>query len=104
MRRDELATAFVSPRWWPRNHDHVMVVPNSHYENLYDLPSRDGHAIHELAREVAIAIRRTCGCDGTSLRQHNPLAKKIGAWPSVLAVSAATAAASYAAVDRRAQS
>jgi len=30
------------------------------------------------------------------------LAKKIGAWPSVLAVSAVTAAASYAASDRRA--
>src|SRR3982750_72703 len=35
VRRDELATAFVSPRWWPRNHGHVMVVPNAHYENLY---------------------------------------------------------------------
>jgi hypothetical protein len=32
----------------------------------------------------------------------HPLAKKIGAWPSVLAVSALTAAASYAAADRRA--
>ena len=32
----------------------------------------------------------------------HPLAKRIGAWPSVLAVSALTAAASYAAADRRA--
>ena len=32
----------------------------------------------------------------------HPLAKKIGSWPSVLAVSALTAAASYAAADRRA--
>jgi hypothetical protein len=31
----------------------------------------------------------------------HPLAKRIGAWPSVLAVSALTAAASYAASDRR---
>jgi histidine triad (HIT) family protein len=31
-------------------------VPNAHYENLYDLPSPYGHAIHDLAREVAIAI------------------------------------------------
>ncbi len=77
VRRDELATAFVSPRWWPRNHGHVMVVPNAHFENLYDLPSHYGHAVHDLAREVAIAIRRTYGCDGTSLRQHNePAGKK----------------------------
>ncbi len=31
----------------------------------------------------------------------HPLAKRIGAWPSVLTVSALTAAASYAAADRR---
>lgn len=31
----------------------------------------------------------------------HPLAKRIGGWPSVLIVSALTAAASYAAADRR---
>ncbi|GLW28526.1 hypothetical protein [Actinoplanes regularis] len=31
----------------------------------------------------------------------HPLAKRIGAWPAVLAVSAITAAASYVAADRR---
>lgn len=31
----------------------------------------------------------------------HPLAKRIGPWPSVLAVSALTAAASYVAADRR---
>ncbi|MEV4534600.1 hypothetical protein AB0J82_12300 [Asanoa sp. NPDC049518] len=31
----------------------------------------------------------------------HPLAKRIGAWPSVLAVAALTAAVSYAAADRR---
>jgi hypothetical protein len=33
----------------------------------------------------------------------HPLAKRIGAWPAVLAVSAVTAAASYAMADRRAR-
>lgn len=71
VRRDELATAFIAARWWPNNHGHVLVVPNAHHENLYDLPSRYGHAVHDLVREVAIAIRQTYGCDGTSVRQHN---------------------------------
>jgi len=31
----------------------------------------------------------------------HPLARKIGAWPSVLAVAALTAAVSYAVADRR---
>lgn len=80
VRRDELATAFISPRWWPKNHGHVLVVPNTHYENLYDLPPRFGHAIHDLAREVAIAIRQTYDCGGISLRQHNEPAGNQDRW------------------------
>jgi hypothetical protein len=48
---------------------------------------------------VAAALTATyLGAFGLS----HPLAKRIGAWPSVLLVSAVAAAASYAASDRRA--
>lgn len=80
VRRTGLATAFVSPRWWPNNHGHVLVVPDVHHENLYDLPSLDGHAVHDLVREVAIAIRQTYDCAGTSVRQHNEPAGNQDAW------------------------
>jgi histidine triad (HIT) family protein len=71
VRRTEHAMAFVSSRWWPNNHGHVLVVPTEHHENLYDLPARAGHAIHDLVREVAIAIRSSYDCTGISTRQHN---------------------------------
>jgi histidine triad (HIT) family protein len=80
VRRNGLATAFVSPRWWPRNHGHVLVVPDAHHENLYDLPAEYGHAVHDLARDMAIAIRATYGCDGTSVRQHNQPAGNQDVW------------------------
>ena len=71
VRRTAEAMAFISPHWWPNNHGHVLVVPVRHYENLYDLPSEAGHAVHDLVRDVAIAVRRTYRCDGVSTRQHN---------------------------------
>ncbi|TDU91639.1 histidine triad (HIT) family protein [Kribbella voronezhensis] len=37
------AFAFVSSRWWPNNHGHVLVAPRTHHENLYDLPAADGY-------------------------------------------------------------
>ena len=80
VRRTGLATAFIAARWWPKNHGHVLVVPDEHHENLYDLPARYGHAVHDLVREIAIAIRRTYSCDGTSVRQHNEPAGNQDAW------------------------
>jgi histidine triad (HIT) family protein len=71
VHRANLVTAFISPRWWPNNHGHVLVVPNRHHENLYDLPAEQGHGVHDLVREIAIGMRRTYGCDGISTRQHN---------------------------------
>lgn len=80
VRRNSAATAFISPRWWPRNHGHVLVVPDEHHENLYDLPRAAGHAVHDLVQEVAVAIRQTYGCPGTSVRQHNEPAGNQDAW------------------------
>lgn len=78
--RTEGAMAFIGPRWWPRNPGHVLVVPIGHYENLYDLPPEAGHAVHDQVREVAVAIRRTYGCDGVSTRQHNEPAGNQDVW------------------------
>jgi histidine triad (HIT) family protein len=80
VRRTFDAMAFISPRWWPRNQGHVLVVPVRHYENLYQLPARAGHAVHDLVREAAIAIRQTYGCQGVSTRQHNEPAGNQDAW------------------------
>jgi histidine triad (HIT) family protein len=80
VRRTGSATAFISPKWWPNNHGHVLVVPNAHHENLYDLPAESGHAVHDLVREVAIAMRMAYGCEGISTRQHNEPAGDQDAW------------------------
>ncbi|SDT43257.1 HIT family protein [Microlunatus soli] len=78
--RTDRALAFVSPRWWPNNHGHVLVVPTTHHENLYALPPADGHAVHDLVREVAVAMRHSYGCDGVSTRQHNEPAGNQDVW------------------------
>jgi histidine triad (HIT) family protein len=80
VRRTAGAMAFISPHWLPNNHGHVLVVPIRHYENLYELPAEAGHAVHDLVRDVAVAIRGTYGCEGVSTRQHNEPAGDQTAW------------------------
>ena len=80
VRTNRHAIALISPRWWPNNKGHVLVVSKHHYENLYELPREHGHAVQDLLREVAIAIRRTYDCHGVSTRQHNEPAGGQDVW------------------------
>lgn len=80
VRRTEGAFALIAPRWKPNNLGHVLVVTQSHHENLYELPSAAGHAVHDLTREIALAMKATYGCDGVSTRQHNEPAGNQSEW------------------------
>ncbi len=68
---DEHVTAFIGSHWWPNNPGHVIIVPNRHIENIYDLTPDIAVYVHELARQVAIAFKEVYGAQGTSTRQHN---------------------------------
>ena len=74
------ATALVSPEQWPNNPGHVLVIPNRHYENIYDLPLTVATSIHELSRDVALAMKSAFECEGTSTRQHNEPAGNQEVW------------------------
>lgn len=78
--RTERATAFVASGWWANNRGHVIVIPNAHHENIYDLPAEYGHAVHDVVREIAVAMREAYGCEGISTRQHNEPAGGQDAW------------------------
>jgi histidine triad (HIT) family protein len=68
---DELVTAFINSFWIKNNPGHVIVVPNDHYENLYDLPSDLGIHIFNISKKVAIAMKEAYGCDGITTLQNN---------------------------------
>jgi histidine triad (HIT) family protein len=69
--RDAETTAFISPRWWPGNPAHVIVIPNDHFANLDEIPEPALAAVYATAKRIALALKGTRDCDGTSTRQHN---------------------------------
>lgn len=69
--RTSVTTAWIGSRWWERNPGHVIVVPNDHVENMYGLEPALAGEVHETARRIALALRRSYGCEGISTRQHN---------------------------------
>ena len=76
----DLAYARIAPKWWPANPGAVLVIPRGHHENLYDLPDDVGHAVWDLTRRVAVAMKEAYLCDGVSTRQHNEPAGDQDVW------------------------
>ena len=69
--RDEFMTAFIAPKWWPNNPGHVIIIPNQHIENIYDISDELLSKIYALTKKIAIALKEVYRCAGTSTRQHN---------------------------------
>ena len=78
--QDKFVTAFIGSHQWPRNHGNTIVVPNEHFENIYDLPLNLSSKIYELSRDIALAMKAKYRCDGILLRQHNEPAGGQNIW------------------------
>jgi len=76
---DDVA-AFMALRKYPNNPGHVLIIPNEHFENIYDLPLDVSAKIHALGRNVALAMKSEYHCDGIMLRQHNEPAGDQSIW------------------------
>lgn len=49
----------------------MLVIPNEHFENLYEIPDDVLAAVYSTAKRVARGLKVAYGCEGTSTRQHN---------------------------------
>lgn len=78
--QNEFTTAFIAPKWWKNNTGHVLVIPNKHFENLYTIPDDQLAEVYKTVKKLAIAIRDSYDCDGTSTRQHNEPAGNQDVW------------------------
>jgi len=78
--QDNTISAFMSLHDSPNNLGHVLVVPNEHHENIFDLPTPLAARIHECSRSIAIAMKAAYQCDGISTRQHNEPAGGQDVW------------------------
>lgn len=77
---DLMITAFIGSHQWPNNPGNTIIVPNEHYENIFDLPLRFAQDIHKLAKRLALAMKNVYACGGVSTRQHNEPAGNQDVW------------------------
>jgi histidine triad (HIT) family protein len=69
--KDDLVSVFINSFWIDTAKGHVIVVPNEHYENLYEIPQEVGHRIFDISQKIALAMKEAYKCDGITTRQNN---------------------------------
>ncbi len=69
--RDELVAVFMNSFSIDKNPGRVIVVPNAHFENMYDLPPVYGARIFEISQKMALAFKEVYHCDGVTILQNN---------------------------------
>lgn len=78
--RNTNTTASVSSHQFMQTGMNVLIVPNKHFENIYELPREFGNDLLEGKRLVALALKQTLQCEGISIRQHNEPAGSQDVW------------------------
>ena len=69
--KDDLVTAFIGSKFIKGNEGHPIVVPNEHFENIYDLPEKYGRRVFDVSKVVASAVKAVRECDGIGIVQNN---------------------------------
>lgn len=69
--QDDLVTGFINSFSLGDVAGNALVVPNKHFENIYDVPEEYGHRIFEVVQKTAIAMRQAYECDGITTMQCN---------------------------------
>ena len=69
--RDDLVSVYINSFWIKTAEGHVIVVPNKHFENLYEIETEYLHRIMDIAQKVSIAMKKAYKCDGITIRQNN---------------------------------
>jgi histidine triad (HIT) family protein len=66
---DETTISFLDIR--PLNSGHTLVIPKTHFVDIFDIPEKELTAVHKIAKLVSFAVKKATNTDGISIIQQN---------------------------------
>jgi histidine triad (HIT) family protein len=66
---DQDVLAFLDIR--PLNIGHSLIIPKSHYIDIFDTPEMELAEIHRVAKKLALAVKDATSADGISIIQQS---------------------------------
>lgn len=78
--QNDIVTVLVPMHHYAGIKGNVLIVPNHHYENIFDVDYHIGSETLRVVQMLAYAMKTQFKCDGISTRQHNEPAGNQDAW------------------------
>lgn len=69
--KDDLVTGFINAFSLGGVAGNALIVPNKHFEHIYELPAEYGHRVFEVLQKTALAMRQAYQCNGITTLQCN---------------------------------
>lgn len=66
---DEKVMALMSIR--PVTIGHTLVIPNKHYENIYEIPEEEEAYLYKIVKKIACAVQKAVNAEGIRIVQNN---------------------------------
>lgn len=66
---DDVCLAYLDIN--PDSDGHTLIIPKTHYKDIYDIPNNTLAHIYEVAKKIMKDLERKLGCNGFSLLQNN---------------------------------
>lgn len=66
---DDVCLAYLDIN--PDSDGHTLIIPKTHYKDIYDIPNNTLAHIYEVAKKIMKDLERKLGCDGFTLLQNN---------------------------------
>jgi len=66
---DDSVMAFLDIR--PLSTGHTLIIPKEHYRDIFDIPPELLTRVHQVTKQVAVAVQKATNADGISIFQQN---------------------------------
>lgn len=66
---DDVCLAYLDIN--PDSDGHTLIIPKTHYKDIYDIPSNTLTHIYETAKDIMKLLEEKLGCSGFTLLQNN---------------------------------
>jgi histidine triad (HIT) family protein len=66
---DEAVMVFLDIR--PLNLGHTLIIPKTHYVDIFDIPPELLSRIYRVSKQIALVVKKATNADGISIIQQN---------------------------------